>query len=95
MKYCPHTFHCRIAHLAVLNVSAAVRAGPLPKLAFGQMGLPVSKNTSPWTVSLIELALDPKFGYLLSHKLVGIVVLKRRDGEETDSLTGVPWAYVS
>ena len=96
MKYCPHAFHCRNAHLAILNVSAAVRAGSLPKLAFAQVRLPLSKNTSPFTVSLIELALDHKFGYLLPHKLVRIVVLKRRkDGEETGSLTGVPRAHAS
>ncbi len=96
MKYCPHPLHCGNAHLAVLNVSVAVRAGPLPKLAFGQVRLPLSKNTSPWTVSLVELALYQKFGYLLPHKLVRIVILKRRrDGEETDSLTGVTQAHAS
>lgn len=70
------------AYLAILNVGAAVRAGPIPKLAFCQMGFPVSKKTSPLTLSLVELALDHKFGYLLPHKLVGIVILKKRVEEE-------------
>ena len=77
------------AYLAVLNIIVAVRASPIPKLAFRQMSLPLSKNTSPWTLSLVELALDHKFGYLLPHKLVGIVILKKRDGEGGGSAAAV------
>ena len=73
-----------VAYLAIINVCFAVSAHSLAKLACCQVALPLSKRTTPGTLSLMELALDNKFGYLLPHKLVRIVVLKSRMEREAD-----------
>ena len=57
------------AYLVVVNDTFA-------QLACCQVALPFSKRTTPGTLSLEELAPDNKFGYLLPHKSVRIVVLK-------------------
>ena len=88
----PHTG--MFAYLAALNNSTAVRAYPFPKLAFCQMLLPLRKDANPGTISLVELALDNKFGHLLPHKLVRIVVLKRGQRRE-GSLIVVMWALAT
>ena len=77
-----NTMGCFHIYLAAVNCSSTIRTNSFPKLAFCQMSLPLRKEASPGTVSLVELAFDNKFGHLLPHELVRIVVLKRGQRRE-------------